>query len=116
MRAKIGILGLTLSAILAVGQSAPVSNNTKPAVSSALVYERISDHYVFQADGSAVIEHSERIKVLSDAGVRELGVVRVPYAKFSDTVESLKVSVVKPDGRRIETPDDSIMDEPSEVS
>ena len=80
------------------------------------VFEQITTRVVFQSDGTYTSEFRAQVRVQSDAGVRQYGVLRVPYQASVGGVEVQDVRVTKPNGSVVSTPLDSIQDMTSEVS
>jgi tetratricopeptide (TPR) repeat protein/transglutaminase-like putative cysteine protease len=103
--------------------SLSVTGQNKPAAQSkgaeygqeGLVYERLNTRYEFAADGSSTRENSVRIRVQSDAGLKQAGLLVFGYQRDFDTT-ALTVRVYKPDGKVIETPADSALDMPAEIT
>ena len=71
---------------------------------------------VFQSDGTSTTEFRARVRVQSDSGVRQYGVLPFPYQASVGGVEVQDVRVTKPNGSVVSTPLDSIQDMTSEVS
>ena len=80
------------------------------------VFEQITTRVVFQSDGTYTYDQHTRVRVQSDAGVRQYGVLRFPYQASVGGVEVQDVRVIKPNGSVVSTPLDSIQDMTSEVS
>ena len=71
---------------------------------------------VFQSDGTSTTEFRARVRIQTDAGVRQYGVLPFPYQASVGGVEVQDVRVIKPNGSVVSTPLDSIQDMTSEVS
>lgn len=82
----------------------------------AAVVERKETRVAFERDGRAVREVVESVRVLTEAGVKELAVLKVPYFTASQVLEVEHVRVRKSDGTVIETPPGNVQDLPAEVS
>ena len=80
------------------------------------MYERLASRTRFEADGTSVRETEARIKVQSDAGVQQLGVLNFAYTTANGTMEIPYVRVRKPDGTVVTTPAENIQDMPAEVT
>ncbi len=78
--------------------------------------ERLSYRMSFAADGTAEGEQSARFKILSEAGVQQLGVLKLNYRNDSERLEVVRVRVTKPDGSSVDTPESSIQDLDAEVT
>ena len=70
---------------------------------------------VFQSDGTSTREQRARVRVQSEAGVQQYGILRFPYQASVERVEVLDVRVTKPNGSVVATPLDSIQDVTSEI-
>src|SRR6185437_2343341 len=57
-----------------------------------------------------------RIRVQSEAGVRQLGTLMVPYDRDLGTLDYAYVRVSKPDGTVVETPLNTVLEIPSDVT
>ena len=80
------------------------------------VLERISTKFVFENDGTYSGETSARVRVQSQAGVQQSGVLNFPYASGTSTMDIAYVRVIKPDNRVVETPAENVLDMPTEVT
>jgi tetratricopeptide (TPR) repeat protein len=79
------------------------------------VIEQMMTRVVFQSDGTSVRELRGRVRMLSDAGVRQYGVLPLPYQASVERVEVQDVHVTNRDGSVVVTPLDSIQDVTSEI-
>jgi tetratricopeptide (TPR) repeat protein/transglutaminase-like putative cysteine protease len=79
------------------------------------VIEQMTTKVVFQSDGNSTREQRARVRVQSDAGVQQYGLLRFPYQASVEHVEVSDVRVTTPNGSVIATPLDSIQDVTSEV-
>ena len=79
------------------------------------VGEHLETKVVFQSDGSYTREQKTRVRIQSDAGVQEYGVLRPPYQTSLERIDVLDVRVTKPNGSVIISPLDSIQDAPSQI-
>ena len=80
-----------------------------------LVIEHVEHIYTMAADGTGVRQVTLAARVNSDASVRQLGVLSVPYASSSEHVELAYVRVRRPDGSVTETPLTSAIEMPTQV-
>jgi tetratricopeptide (TPR) repeat protein len=80
------------------------------------VIEQITTKVVFQSDGTYTYDQQARVRVQSDAGVRQYGVIPFSYQASVGGIEVQDVRVTKPNGSVVSTPLDSIQDTTSEVS
>ena len=92
------------------------STATNPYAAEALVIERSDLTYSYHADGTGVRERTVSVRVQSEAAVRELGVLSVPFASAAEKVEFQYVRVRHPDGSVTETPLTGVMEQPEEVT
>ena len=109
----VGILCVFMS-----GQTPVAKNeNAKPDLSKeGVVIEQLSTSIDFNTDGTSKREQRTRVRVQSDAGVQQYGVLSFPYQASVEQLEIDYVRVQKPDGSTINTPPDFVQDMPSEVS
>ena len=82
---------------------------------SAVVLQKRT-RLVFQKDGTACREVNTVIRILTEAGVKELAILKVPYFTASQVLEVDHVRVRKPGGAVVETPSTNVQDLPAEVS
>src|SRR6202521_4611133 len=69
------------------------------------VVESFKTQVVFSADGTDVEERFARIRIQSDAALKEFGVLRFPYSSAFERLEIVETTVKKADGRVITTPE-----------
>ncbi len=98
---------------IAVGQPQPQPG---AATGEGVTIEKLETTYDFSDDGSAQIDYHARIRMLSDAGVRQLGVAQFAYRKDVDTLQIRQIRVTKPDGSVIDTPASTAQDLDAEVT
>jgi len=79
------------------------------------VIEQMTTKVVFQSDGNSTREQRAQVRVQSDAGVQQYGLLRFPYQSSVEHVEVSDVRVTAPNGSVIATPLDSIQDVTSEI-
>ncbi|HVG27543.1 MAG TPA: DUF3857 domain-containing protein [Acidobacteriaceae bacterium] len=94
----------------------PLAQGATSYSSEPLVLERLSSVVQFNADGTGYRERTVVVKIQSEAAVRQLGVVSVPFASASERVEMHYVRVREPNGTVTETPISSGMEQPEEVT
>jgi tetratricopeptide (TPR) repeat protein len=111
-------LAVTLVALLAGhAQTSPPSAPAKADYSQeASVIEEMSTKIAFDNDGNLNREQSSRIRVQTDAGVKQWGLLTFPYQSATQTVEIDYVRVRKPDGSTLITPPDNVQDLDSEIT
>ncbi len=108
-------------------ESAPVAaipvapEATKPAIpgdysAEPMVIEKLEHVYTMAADGTGVRQFTVVARVQSDAAVRQLGVLGLPYASSAEHVELTYVRVRRPDGTVTETPVTEAIEMPAAVT
>jgi predicted Zn-dependent protease len=73
-------------------------------------------HVRFSADGSSIRMQTTCVKVLSEAGVKDWGVLEFPYASDNEHVDVHYVRVQKAGGTTVNTPAANVVDLPSNVT
>ena len=107
-----------LATSVVVCQSQP-STTAKPAADysrEAVVVERFLNASRFENDGTGRRELSARIRVQSEAGVQQSGLLIFPYDQATEKVDIDYVRVRKPDGSVVETPPETVQDMPAEAT
>ena len=98
-------------------QTAPATPGKAPTYAEeSLVIEHLDTVFTFAADGTGTKERTLAVRVQSEAAVRSLGVVAVPYAGNSEQVEFLYARVRHPDGTVVETQPSDALDVPEAVT
>lgn len=99
------------------GQASPAGAPEKPDYSKeASVIELLSQKVDFRNDGTSTSESTVRVRLQSDAGVKQYGLLVFQYQQANETPEILSVRVRKPDGSTVNTPAENIQDLPAEVA
>lgn len=103
---------ITFLGSCALGQTQPAkTDSSKPDHSGeAYVIEQFSRKEKFENDGTSLRVDTARLRIQSEAGVQQYGVLSFSYASGTGTFEIGYVRVRKPDGSVVETPPDSIQD------
>lgn len=108
---------LAFLCVPAVAQSSAKKDSPKQDFSKeGAVIEQTVTRVFFESDGTSTREQRTRVRVQSDAGAQQYGVLRFPYEASVERIEILDVRVTKADRSVVATPPDSIQDTPSEVS
>lgn len=102
-------------ACLALGGMACAATPQPDYSKQAGVIQKFSKDITFSADGTSVIDQSAVIRVQSDAGVQQYGVLTFYYDQGNSQVQIIYVRVRKPDGSVVVTPAGSVQDLSSEV-
>jgi tetratricopeptide (TPR) repeat protein len=82
----------------------------------AVVFEELATTYDFNADGTGEKITTFAAHIQSDAAVRLLGVITIPYAAQNEHPEVVYLRVRKKDGSLVQTPPEDAQDMPSQVS
>jgi hypothetical protein len=103
---------------LTVASKAPESALPKPADYSAEPYvvENTTTAVAVQSDGTYTSLITVRVRVQSQAGVEEFGIVSAPYPSASSTMQMVYVRVIKPDGQITQTPPENVLDMPAQIT
>ena len=107
----------------ASAQTVPAASAPKPPAADSpdyagesIVIERTESIYTYAADGTYTLDRTVSARVQSDAAVKALGVLSVPYAANSQKMEFTYVRVRHPDGSVAETPVTDTIDMPAPVT
>ncbi len=111
-------LDLVLAASLAVraqtpAPPAPVKGDYSQ---EAAVIEELSTKVAFDNDGNFTREQTTRVRVQTDAGVKQWGLLTFPFQSVTQAVELDYVRVRKADGSTVTTPPDNVQDLDSEIT
>jgi len=119
------VRSLPLKAFVLLSLASPLLANAqvanqlpaKPDYSKeAFILEQSSDKFTFQNDGSSVREQRMRLRVQSDAGVQQFGLLRFLYHSSSESFAIDYVRVRIPDGSVVLTPAENFQDMPADVT
>ncbi len=115
------VLSITvaLEVLLAAGgaQTSPPHSLGKSDYSQeAAVIEQMSTKIAFDNDGNSTREQTSRIRVQTDGGVKQWGLLSFPFQSATQTVEIDYVRVHKADGSTLITPPDNVQDLDSEIT
>jgi tetratricopeptide (TPR) repeat protein/transglutaminase-like putative cysteine protease len=80
------------------------------------VVEELSTKITFDNEGNLTREQTSRVRVQTDAGVQQWGLLNFPFQSATQSVEIDSVRVRKPDGSTVTTPPDSMQDMDSEIT
>lgn len=80
------------------------------------VIERSSATTEFRSDGTYTAVYSQRTLIQSQAALQQFGVLKLAYPSANASLEITRIRVIKPDGRMVDTPSESIMEMPAEVT
>jgi tetratricopeptide (TPR) repeat protein len=113
------------SPIAAPASAAPPAVSTPPASAAnapedlsreAIVIEHLDRVYTYAPEGTGVRQFTVAARVQSDAALRQLGVVAIPFASGSEHVELAYVRVRRADGSVTETPVSEAIELPAAVT
>jgi tetratricopeptide (TPR) repeat protein len=82
----------------------------------ASVIENLSTKIRFENSGSFTREQTTRVRVQTDAGVKQWGLLSFPFQSATQTVEIDYVRVRKPDSSIVVTPPDNVQDLDAEIT
>ncbi|MFZ0293420.1 MAG: DUF3857 domain-containing protein, partial [Candidatus Sulfotelmatobacter sp.] len=82
----------------------------------AAIIEETSTKIAFDNDGKFTHEQTSRVRVQTDAGVQQWGLLTFPFQSATQTVEIDYVRVHKPDGSTQITPPDNVQDLDAEIT
>jgi hypothetical protein len=118
LASRVLTLPLTLfCCLLSTTQTSPKKDAADQDFSKeSVVVEQPKTKVVFQNDGTYVGEQYVRARIQSDAGVRQYGVITLPYQASDGHLEVQGVRVIKPNGTVVVTDLNSVQDETSEIS
>ncbi|MFZ0301073.1 MAG: DUF3857 domain-containing protein [Terracidiphilus sp.] len=105
----------TLSASQTASAAAPTAklgDQTKEAV----VYDKLYTKIRLESDGTGTRQTTARIRVLADAGVKQMAVLTFTYTASNQQLDVGYVRVIKPDGTIVVTPDYNVQDLPADVT
>ena len=98
-------------------QSATNPSGEKPDYSQeAFVMEQFVRKVKLESDGTSMREDSARIRIQSDAGVKQYGLLTFSYASATGSFEIDYVRVRKPGGTVVETPAENMQDMAAEIT
>lgn len=109
---------LVLAAAEGERPTTPVAPGAQKDDSSqeASIIEQSLTKVTFDNSGSFVHQQSTRVHVQTDAGVKQWGLLSIPYQSATQTVEIDYVRVRKSDGSVVTTPPDNVQDMDSEIT
>lgn len=97
-------------------ESKPAEANKPDYSKEAFVIEKFAKIITFAEDGTSQLEQAAVIRVQSEAGVRQFGVLAFAYNSENAHVDVVYIRVRKPDGSVITTPKSDIEDISSDVT
>jgi len=82
----------------------------------AVVFDSISTRIREESDGTGTRQTTARVRILADAGVKEMAVLQFPFTASNQQVDIAYVRVIKPDGTVVVTPQYNVQDLPADVT
>lgn len=121
MQIKTGLVVASLFSFAALGVAAqttskPPETGKADASKEASIIETYRTALAYENDGTGTRQISARVKVQSEAGVQQYGLLVFGYVSANEELQIDHVRVRKPDGSVIETPAETIQDMPSDVT
>ena len=109
-------LALLFLCLPSSGQTPGKSDSSNQDVSKeGAVIEQMTTTATFESDGNNTREQHTRVRIQSDAGVQQYGLLRFPYQASFERVQILSVRVTNTHGVVLDTPLDSVQDVTSEI-
>jgi tetratricopeptide (TPR) repeat protein len=120
MISRWGLLSLTtvfVASLAGQTQTPPPHSPAKDDYSQeAAVIEEMLTKVAFENDGNFTREQTSRVRVQTDAGVKQWGLLTFPFQSATQTVDIDYVRVRKADGSTLITPPDNVQDLDSEIT
>src|SRR5258708_18634076 len=113
---KISVFFWLGSPLLAFAQVASQTPAGPDYSKESFVVEQLSDKFKFQNDGTSTRELNTRVRVQSDSGVQQFGVLKFSYQNSSESFAVDYVRVRKPDGSVVPSPPENFQDMPAAVT
>jgi len=107
----------------AAAQASTQSAADKPAApkpgdfsKEAVVFDKLLTRIHEEADGTGTRQTTARVRILADAGVKQMAVLTFTYTALNQQVDIPYVRVIKPDGSIVVTPPYNVQDLPADVT
>lgn len=110
------VLFAGLFSLPSVHAQSPASATADPYHNESLVFERYETTYRMNADGTGERILHVKVRIQSEGAAQQLGVLTIGYASANETPHITLVRVHKPDGTVVDTPPDTAMDMPADVT
>ncbi len=112
-RLRIPIVLMTLLAVAPL--ASPASAQTPDTVVDAIV-QQYRESIVLSTDGTEASDVTSIVKVNTEAGVQQRGTLTIPYQRDTGALEVRYVRVRKADGSVVDTPVDTAIDQPADIT
>jgi transglutaminase-like putative cysteine protease/Flp pilus assembly protein TadD len=117
MRSILLICALVLSSHCSFAQSQAAGGAANdPFRNESLVFNRSETTYRMHSDGTGERVLHVLMRIQSQGAAQQFGVLAVGYASANETAHITLVRVHKPDGTSVDTPPDTAIDMPAEVT
>ena len=110
------VVFLFVASIVTFGQAQQKEAPKVDYSQQAAVIEELTTKVVFENNGNSTREQTSRVKVQTDAGVKQWGLLTFPFQSATQTVDIDYVRVRKPDGSIISTSPDNAQDLDAEIT
>lgn len=101
-------------------KSAPAPTPAAPKApdfsKEAVVFDKLLTKIREESDGTGTRQTTARIRILADAGVKEMAVLEFTYTAMNQQMDIGYVRVIKPDGTVVVTPPYNVQDRPADVT
>ncbi len=101
---------------LSLAQIQPATSAKPDYSQEAFIYQQHSLEATFENDGTSSTHLAAQIKIQSEAGVQQFGLLRFSYQSAVESIQIQYVRVRKLDGTLVETPPENIQDMPAEIT
>ena len=119
---SVGLMALLAGFAQSSQSPSPINSSPPPSIAiseypqEAAVVELMSTKIAFDKDGNSVRQQITRVRVQTDAGVKQWGLLSFPFQSATQTIEIDYVRVRKADGTTITTPPDNVQDLDAEIT
>ncbi|MFZ0278175.1 MAG: DUF3857 domain-containing protein [Candidatus Sulfotelmatobacter sp.] len=111
------VVVVLVASLAASAQTPSPPAPAKPDYSQeSAIVEQLTTKIAFDNDGNLTREQSSRIRVQTDGGVQQWGLLNFPFQSATQTVEVDYVRVRKADGSTLITPPDNVQDLDAEIT
>ncbi len=107
---------LALPASVAIGRPSGQVAKAADYSKEPFVLEKVVTKIVVENDGTYTSATTARMRIQSQAGVKQFGMITFPYASATSTLDIVYVRVTKPDNRVVETPAENVLDMPADIT
>ena len=90
---RCAMAALALASVVLMAAQAPPQSAKSDSAGEGFVMEQITFDITFAEDGTARQEQSARIRIQSDGGVKQFGVLSFSYSSDIERIESIQIQV-----------------------